>query len=146
MTWILFGEAQNASWVPTSAYRDTGERSGFASSILAQDDDGEDAADEACAGVDEVLPLEGVIASATTLGEMQGFMIPAVPLTTMAERTKFDSDFSKYIDCGGRQNSLNFDRFALEWNQSVELMEESKGAVPPIFRKTATHLKTYWAT
>ncbi|CAN0490432.1 unnamed protein product [Hapterophycus canaliculatus] len=50
----------------------------------------------------------------------------------------------EFVRPAGRQSLLDFDRFALEWNKAVSLMEEGKSAVIPIFRKTAGHLKAYW--
>lgn len=54
------------------------------------------AEDTESVGVDEVVPLEEITPSATTLRKMQGFMVPALPVSTDAERTKLDKECMKY--------------------------------------------------
>lgn len=91
-TWELFSRPEYSSWVLTSADSDTRERSGFVSSILAAAGDYEDAGDLDCAGVDEVVPLDGIMAFVISVGEMQGYTVPAIPMSTTAERVMFDRD------------------------------------------------------
>lgn len=96
-------------------------------------------------GVDKAVPLEGIMPSAATLGEMQGFMVQALPVNNNAERAKIDKEWMKYYEAGSGVNDLNFDWFALDWNKGIEQIEKGGNQVVPMSRETAGQLKTYWA-
>ena len=83
--------------------------------------------------------------SASRLGEMQGVLIPAAKLNTGAERKKFREVWHSHFVPGGR-NLLDFPAFILEWNADVQQMEESKMPFESIYRKTQSHLESYWKT
>lgn len=88
-----------------------------------------------------MVPLGELTESAAALAKMQGVLVPHMPVTTPAEVKRFNNDFMKFLG-GGRQSALDFDKFVLDWNQTVSDMEESKTEVTPIFRKTAGHLQS----
>ncbi|CAN0157123.1 unnamed protein product [Scytosiphon promiscuus] len=156
MTSKLYGKAKYSDWLPTSAYADTGERSGFVQSIFAVDVDGEGVdslgniagGDDDCGldspSVGKAIPLPELTESAAALAEMQGVQVPHMPITSPAEKEKFNGMWMRFVGPAGRQSLLDFDSFALEWNKVVSLMEEGKTAVSPVFRKTAGHLRAYW--
>lgn len=150
---MLFGEAEYSSWLPTSAYGDTGERNGFVRSVLPGGSGGGTDLLDALAidenerrntgaqPMNEVVPLPDLTPSAGTLAHMQGVQVPAMPLKTPAERTQFNAMWLKFAREDG---GLDFDGFALAWNKPVASMEEGSIPVKPIFRKSAGHLEAYW--
>ena len=83
--------------------------------------------------------------SAARLGEMQGVLIPAVKVSTDAERKKFRDMWHAHLVPGGR-SLLDFPAFTLEWNADVQQIEEGKMPLAPIYRKTQSHLELYWKT
>lgn len=149
MTTTLLGKPKYSDWVPTSAFRDTGERSGFVTSGLVERDfrkeDGMPEVDEIdITEDDQEINLEGVTRSASSLANMQGVQVAAMPVATTAEREKFDTEWRRFVAEGVR-SFVDFDAFALSWNQSVQVVEEGKGETAvAVFRKTAAHLKAYW--
>ena len=46
---------------------------------------------------------------------------------------------------GGR-SLVDFPAFTLEWNADVQQIEEGKVPFEPIYRKTQSHLESYWKT
>ncbi len=153
MTSQLYGSPKYPDWLPTSAYADTGERSGFVRSVFSSEAGVVDLVDEIEGGSDncgldspspaEVVPFSELTESAATLAKMQGVLVPHMPVTTAAEVKKFSDDFMKFLGTGG-YSAVNFNSMALDWNQAVSDMEKGKIEVAPIFRKTAGHLQTYW--
>ena len=81
--------------------------------------------------------------SAARLGEMQGVPIPAVKMSTDAERKTIRGMWhSSHLVPGGR-SLLDFPAFTLEWNADMEQMEEGKVPFEPVYRKTQSHLESY---
>lgn len=157
MTSKLYGNAKYSDWLPTSAYADTGERCGFVRSIFASNGGGGGIApvEEILGGEDncgleppsggEVIPLPELTGSAASLAKMQGVQVPHVPVSSPAEIKKFNRTWMKFVDPSRKTSVVDFDRFALEWNKTVSVMEEEDAAtIIPIFRKTAGQLKSYW--
>lgn len=144
---MLFGKAKYSSWVPTNAYRDTGERSGFVRSVpegVVGVESLEDPEVDGQENHSEAVPLPELTQSAAALASMQRVQVPAMPVSTAYERTKFGEMWMTYARSGGSQSFLDFDAFALEWNKAVSAIEEEKSPAVPIFRKTAASLKAYW--
>lgn len=143
---MLFGQAKYSTWVPTSAYRDTGERSGFVRSVFEGGGGSESLEGSVLDELENrvAVPLEELTPSAAELAGMQGVQVPSMPISTSFERTKFDGMWMQFANPGSGQSFLDFDAFALEWNKSVSAMEEGKSPVVPIFRKTAASLKAHW--
>lgn len=145
---MLFGKAKYSTWVPTGAYRDTGERSGFVRNV--PEGGGSERLEESeldgleSSGFSEVVPLEELTQSAAALASMQGVQVPSTPVNTAAERTKFNDMWMRFARANASQSFLDFDAFALEWNKSVSDMEDGKTPVVSIFRKTAASLNAYW--
>ena len=83
--------------------------------------------------------------SAARLEEMQGVLIPAVKVSTDAERKKFRDMWHAHLVPGGR-SLLDFSAFTLEWNADVQQIEEGKVPFEPINRKTQSHPESYWKT
>ena len=105
---MLFGDAKYPNWVPTSAYGDTGERSGFVLSILPKCDEGGVEGVEEMGAVDlgtsdfehpgsEAVPLPELTRSAATLANMQGVHVPHMPVCTPAEISWFSDTFMRYV-------------------------------------------------
>ena len=140
MSWSLFGKTTFSDWIPTGAFADTGEKGGFEKSELL----GDSTEDVPCAGVEEWAGIE-LSPSAARLGEMQGVLIPAVKVSTDAERKKFRDMWHAHLVPGGR-SLLDFPAFTLEWNADVQQIEEGKVPFEPIYRKTQSHLESYWKT
>ena len=141
MSWSLFGKATFSDWIPTGAFAaDTGERGGFEKSELLRDS----SEDVPCAGVEEWAEIE-LSLSAARLGKMQGVLIPAVKVSTDAERKKFRDMWHAHLVPGGR-SLLDLPAFTLEWNADVQQIEEGNVPFEPIYRKTQSHLESYWNT
>ena len=140
MSWSLFGKATFSDWIPTGAFADTEERGGFEKSKLL----GDSSEDGPYAGVEEWAGIE-LSPSAARLGEMQGVLIPAVKVNTDAERKKFRDMWHAHLVPGGR-SLLDFPAFTHEWNADVQQIEEGKVPFEPIYRKTQSHLESYWKT
>ena len=83
--------------------------------------------------------------SAARLGEMQGVIIPAVKVSTDAERKTFRDMWHAHLVQSGR-SLLDFPAFTLEWNADVQQIEEGKAPFEPIYRKTQSHLESNWKT
>ena len=81
--------------------------------------------------------------STARLGEMQGVLIPVVKVSTDAERKKFRDLCHLHLVPGGR-SLLDFPAFTLEWNADVQQIKEGKGPFEPVYRKTQSHLESYW--
>eukprot|EP00904_Undaria_pinnatifida_P008491 jgi/Undpi1/4772/HiC_scaffold_18.g08125.m1 len=82
MTSMLFGKAKYSSWVPTNAYSDTGERSGFVRSVPEGGGGVESLDDSELDGQEsdgEAAPLPDLTQSAAALAIMQGVQVPAMP-------------------------------------------------------------------
>lgn len=154
MTYLLFGKGKYSSWLPTGAYRDTGERNGFVRSELPAMD-GEDvelpleggpAIGVASQMVDEADALADLTASSASLAAMQGVYVPTMPISTDAERQKFRDMWLGFLKEGG-QSALDFSEFARAWNKSLGSGgQKDKGISDAghVFRKTAGQLKAYW--
>jgi len=91
----------------------------------------------------EAVPLPELTQSAAALANMQGVQVPAMPVSTAYERTKFGEMWMTYARASGSQSFLDFDAFAIEWNKAVSAIEEDKSPAVPIFRKTAASSKAY---
>lgn len=146
---MLFGQAKYPTWVPTSAYRDTGERSGFVRSVSeggggSESLEGTDFGELETSEISEAVPLEELTQSAADLASMQGVQVPAMPVSNSVERAKFDGMWMNFTNQDSPRSFVDFDALALEWNKSVSAMEEGKSPVVPIFRKTAASLKAHW--
>ena len=72
---------------------------------------GDSSEDVPCAGVKEWAGIE-LCPSAARLGEMQGVLIPAVKVSTDAERKKFRDMWHSQLVTGGR-SLLDFPAFTL---------------------------------
>ena len=140
MSWSLFGKATFSDGIPTGAFADTGERTAFEKSELL----GDSSEDVPCAGVEEWAGIE-LSPSVARLVEMQGVPIPAVKVSTDAERKKFRGRWHTHLVSDGR-SLLDFPAFTLEWNADVQQIEEGKVPFEPIYRKTQSHLESYWKT
>jgi len=145
---MLFGQAKYSTWVPTSAYSDTGERSGFMRSVFpggagSESLEGTDLGELENGDTSEAVPLDELTQSAADLASMQGVQVPSMPVGTALEKDKFNGMWLKFAGAGGH-SFVDFDAFALAWNTDVTAMEEGRSAVVPIFRKTAAALKAYW--
>lgn len=156
MTSQLYGTPKYPDWLPASSYADTGERSGFVRSVFSSDGRGGavDSVEEIVGGSDncgldspspgELVPLKELTESAATLAKMQGVLVPHMPVTTDAEKKKFNEMWMGFVNPGRGQSLLDFNSFVLHWNQAVLDMEEGKTEVTPVFRKTVGHLQAYW--
>ena len=133
MGWSLFGKATFSDWIPTGAFADTGETGYFEKSGLL----GDSSEDVPSAGVEGWARIE-LSPSAARLEEMQGAL-------TNTERKKFRDMWRSHLVPGGR-SLLDFPAFALEWNADVQQIEEVKVHFEPIYRKTQSHLESYWKT
>ena len=126
---MLFGKAKYSSWVPTKAYSDTGERSGFVRSVPEGGGGVESLEDTELDGQEndgEAVPLPELTQSAAALANMQGVQVPAMPVSTAYERTKFGEMWMTYARASRSQSFLDFDAFAIEWNKAVSAIEEDK--------------------
>ena len=89
---MVFGKAKYSSWVPTNAYGDAEERSGFVRSV-PEEGEGVESLDDSELDRQEndgkVVPLPDLTQSAAALTIMQGEQVPATPVSTAHERTKF---------------------------------------------------------
>ena len=92
--------------------------------------------------MNEDVPLSDLTPSAAALARMQGVQVPAVPIKTKAELSKFDGMWLTYSREHGRD--LGCDGFALAWNEPLSSMEVRNSPAEPIFRKSAGHLKSCW--
>ena len=108
MSWSLFGKAAFSDWIPTGAFADTEERGGFEKSELLGDLRG----GVPCAGVEEWAGIE-LSLSAARHWEMQGVLIPAVKVSTDAERKMFHDMWHSHLVPGGK-SLLDFPAFTLE--------------------------------
>ena len=89
---MLFVTAKYSSWVPTNAYSDTGKRSRFVRSVPEGGGGVESLDDSELDGQEndgEDVPLPDLTQSAPALAIMQGVQVPAMPVSTAYERTKF---------------------------------------------------------
>ena len=144
---MLFGKAKYSSWVPTNAYSDTGERSWFVRSVperLGGVESLENPEVDGQENNNEAVPLPELTQSAASLASMQRVQVPATPVSTAYERSKFGEMWMAYARADGSQSFLDFDAFAIEWNKAVSAIEEEKSPAVPIFRKTAASLKAHW--
>ena len=74
---------------------------------------------------------------------MQGVLVPAVKVSTDAERKKFRAMWHAHFVPGGR-SLLDFPALPLEGNADVQQIEEGRVTFEPIYRKTQSHLESYW--
>ena len=101
---MLFGKPEYSQHVPVSAYEDTGERSGFVTSILP----GLDGTDFEGGIVDNhLMPSDLFTGSVAGLGEMQGVQVASMPVTTEAERQTFRGMWPGYTG-GGRRSGTRW--------------------------------------
>ena len=124
---MLFRKAKYSSWVPTNAYKDTGERSGFVRSILEGGGEEESLDESELDGQEndgEAVPLPDPTQSAAALAIMHGVQVPAMPVSTACERTKFGEMWLTFARASGSQSCPDFDAFAIEWNKAVYAIEE----------------------
>lgn len=149
----LCGQAKYSAWVPTGAFPDTREISGFVQSRSLAEQAGEDEAlEDSCfddgsasgSRINEAVPLHNLNGSASALAKMQGVRAPAMAITTEAEKKNFDATWLNYLRTGSQHTAVDFERMVLDWNEHVRDIEEGKAPMATIFRKTAAHLKAYW--
>ncbi|CAM9356026.1 unnamed protein product [Ectocarpus sp. 12 AP-2014] len=124
MTSKLYGKAKYSQWLPTSAYGDTGERSGFVRSIFPSDvgGGGTDSVLEILGGAEksnmdpasEAVPLPELTGSAARLAKMQGVQVPHMPVTSAAEKSKFGDMWLRFVAPAGSR--LCSTSTALQWN------------------------------
>ena len=129
-----------SDWIAIGEFADTGERGGLEKSELLEDP----SEDVPSAGVEEWTGIE-LSPSAARLGGMQGVLIPAAKVNTNAERKKLRDMWDSHLLPRGH-SLLDSPAFALEWNADVQQIEEVKVPFEPIYRKTHSHLESYWKT
>lgn len=143
------------AWLSIDDFEDTGERTGFqvsnfpgqASTHSIEDINLTELSEEISTSVLDPILLPSLTPSAKYFARLQQFKIPALPVRTADEKSKFYNEWAKYL-CNktGNQRSnsaMDFDQWALDWNNEVERMEA--GLVGGLlFRKTAGHLSAFY--
>lgn len=145
---MLFSKAKYSTWVPTNAYSDTGERSGFLQSVLEGAGGRESRVDTELDEPEsdafgEAVPLPELTQSAAALASMQRVQVPAMPVSTAYGRDKFDDMWMAYARADGSQSFLDVDAFAIDWNKAVSAIDDEESPAS-VFWKTAASLRAYW--
>lgn len=149
-----------SGWVPAVDTADTGERSGIAQSLWGGEQSSLDAdalrsvgsiaADEDTLGVLQPVPLPKLTKSAKRYANLMGSGMPEDGVHSVAERRKYESEIQQYYfqpgDSRGRQSELSridWDRWALRWNDFCSEMEDGTRPWEAINRKTSRQLQAY---
>jgi len=154
--------APYSDWLSVDDFRDTGERTGFQTSIFSDSSnaDNSNSIDNMCIDAlsqDEISCSEedriaepNLTPSARHLARLQKFNTPALPIRTEDEKSKFFEEWPRYLskNDGGetqrsKQQSVNFDQWAADWNATVSELEKGILTDKSIFRKTASHLQQF---
>jgi len=148
-------------WISVDDFEDTGERTGFqrstfpASSSNPNYDPIDDMcfynfSEEAISVVDEPIHLPNLTASAKHFARLQDFRIPALPIKTIEEKDKFFNEWPRYLGVSSEKGNImvnhqmiDFDRWALDWNNLVADIEKGKTVWKSLRRKTAAHLSAF---
>ena len=142
-------------WVSALDVADTGERSGLSQSLWGPDARGEepvDLVDEPGVALNDV-PLPRLTRSAKQYARMLRLHsgMPCAPVTNGAEKRKFASEvydklFIQGDDMGRFQSHqrVNFDKWAIEWNEYCAKIESGRAEWEPVYRKTAQQLQNYY--
>ena len=140
------------AWVSALEVADTGEKSGLSQSMwgaASGDDATGDAVDQQSAP-QHAIPMPKLTCSAKKYAEMMNIGMPCTPVHTLAERRKFKAEMSSQLyapgDPKGRmQNyqSINFDRWAYEWNKYCAEIETGRVEWDAVYRKTSKQLESY---
>ncbi len=150
------------SWTSISEFEDTMERFGFKRNLLNAASRevleelyvNEAVEEEEENELNQIDGLEDILTSLTKSQRYMAFLddvkIPCIAVSKEEEKKKFLDELPSY-----RHNpregtsrsvgqSVDFDRWASDWNAYVEKIE--KGIVPtaPLFRKTASHLQSHY--
>lgn len=140
---------------------DTGERSGLARSVWGGGGGGveEDSLKhEGMLGglydigsVIEPVPFGRLTHSTKLYAKLTGAGLPELPVATQAEKRKFQMELGQnYYEVGdvmGRQQAfqrVNFDAWAVKWNEHCFKIEKGEVEHEEINRKTAKQLETYY--
>lgn len=131
---------------------DTGEKSGLSQSMWGADSGGDalgDFVDEE-AVPQNAIPMPKLTYSAKRYADMMNIGMPGTPVHTGAERRKFKSELNGQLyapgDARGRmQNyqSVNFDKWAIEWNRHCAAIEAGTVQWEAVYRKTSRRLESY---
>ena len=153
-----------SEWLAPADFKDSGERTGLAASVLTFDgkptgsgaedclilepDDG-DASSGMDSTIDERLPAPQMMASARHLASLMNFSTPITPVSTPAEKEKFRREWIGYFRRDGGASSrdhqrVDFSKWATDWNLSCRRIELGQEVYSAINRKTAGQLQGYY--
>ncbi|CAM9376638.1 unnamed protein product [Sphacelaria rigidula] len=141
-----------SEWVSALDAADTGERSGLSKSIwggamgsVPADFVGDQGM------VQEPVPLPRLTLSAKQYARMMDVGMPETPVHNAVERRKFAAELDAYLFIPGdrmgrlqQHQSINFDKWAVEWNNHCESIESGRTEWEAVYRKTSKQLQSHY--
>lgn len=139
-----------SEWVSALDAADTGERSGLSKSLwggAAGSVPADSLGDQGMA--QEAVPLPRLTHSAKQYARMMSVGMPEMPVHTAVERKKFKNELNANLFTPGdrmgrlqQHQSINFDKWTVEWNNHCEAIETGRTEWEAVYRKTSKQLTT----